>query len=112
MPKASQNFVIYNFRSKMKPVTEVYLRQVLKRMLVEIENSRELQVGKNIVFHSLRHTYVSTSRANGEPNFTVQSFVGHKNASTTEIYSHPEVIYFKKAKRFINKIVEKAQKAG
>ena len=47
MPKASPNFVIYNLRSKIKPVTEVYLRKVLKRMLSDIGVSSEIQVSKN-----------------------------------------------------------------
>jgi integrase len=62
--------------------------------------------------HSLRLTYVSFSRARGIPDFAVQSFVGHKNASTTTIYSHPEVIDFKQAKKSINKIVDKIRKAA
>ncbi|MDP2816590.1 MAG: site-specific integrase [Rectinemataceae bacterium] len=112
LPDASPSFVIFNRRNKLKPATEVYLRKVLGKMLVDIGMTKEMQVNKNIVFHSLRHTYISISRANGEADFAVQSFAGHKNASTTGIYSHPEVIDFKKAKRFIDRIVDKAQKAG
>ena len=110
MPKTSPDFVIYNLRSKQKPVTEVYLRKVFRNMLTEIGISEETQQAKNIVFHSSRHTYVSISKANGIPDFTIQSFVGHKDAATTAKYAHPEVIDFKQAKRSINKIVEKARK--
>lgn len=110
LPDASPGFVVYNRRSKLKPATEVYLRKVLGKMLVDIGLTREMQLSKNIVFHSLRHTYISISRANGETDFAVQSFAGHKNASTTGIYSHPEIIDFKKAKRFIDRMVEKTRK--
>jgi integrase len=44
MPMISTVFVIYNIRNKQKSATEVYLRKVLKRMLVEIGISIELQV--------------------------------------------------------------------
>jgi len=107
MPQAAPGFVIYNIRSKEHPVTEKYLRKSFRSMLVDIGITEEKQAEKNIVFHSSRHTFVSISRESGMSKFTVQSLVGHKNAETTEKYSHPEVIDFKQAKRSMNRIVNK-----
>jgi integrase len=107
MPQAASGFVIYNIRSKEHPVTEKYLRKAFREALVDIGITKETQAEKNIVFHSSRHTFVSISRASGMSTFIVQSLVGHKDAATTEEYSHPEVIDYKQAKRSMNRIVDR-----
>jgi integrase len=46
------------------------------------------QRGRNITFHSLRHTFVSLARLAGVGDFHTQALAGHKNAATMEQYSH------------------------
>ena len=45
-------------------------------------------IGRNIVFHSGRHTYASTiTLSRGVPIETVSSMLGHKDLNTTNIYA-------------------------
>jgi integrase len=41
-----------------------------------------------ITFHDLRHTFGTRLAANGEPLRTIQEFLGHADAKTTQIYTH------------------------
>ena len=41
-----------------------------------------------ITFHDLRHTFATRLAANGEPLRTIQEFLGHADAKTTQIYAH------------------------
>ena len=45
-------------------------------------------IGKRITFHGLRHTFGTTMASAGTPQRTLQGYMGHKQASTTEIYTH------------------------
>jgi integrase len=41
-----------------------------------------------ITFHDLRHTFATRLAASGEPIRTIQEFLGHADAKTTQIYAH------------------------
>jgi Phage integrase family len=41
-----------------------------------------------ITLHDLRHTFGTRLAANGEPLRTIQQFLGHADAKTTQIYTH------------------------
>ena len=41
-----------------------------------------------ITFHDLRHTFGTRLAASGEPLRTIQEFLGHADAKTTQIYTH------------------------
>jgi Phage integrase family len=41
-----------------------------------------------ITFHDLRHTFATRLAASGEPIRTIQEFLGHADAKTTQIYPH------------------------
>jgi site-specific recombinase XerC len=38
--------------------------------------------------HDLRHTFATRLAASGEPLRTIQEFLGHADAKTTQIYAH------------------------
>jgi len=56
--------------------------------LARIGIKEEQRKSRNLVFHGLRHTFVSLSRASGLPDFLVMRMAGHKSASMMENYSH------------------------
>ena len=39
-------------------------------------------------FHDLRHTFATRLAASGQPLRTIQEFLGHADAKTTQIYAH------------------------
>ena len=41
-----------------------------------------------IKFHDLRHTFATRLAASGQPLRTIQEFLGHADAATTQIYAH------------------------
>ena len=41
-----------------------------------------------IRFHDLRHTFATRLAASGQPMRTIQEFLGHADAKTTQIYAH------------------------
>jgi integrase len=48
-----------------------------------------LAAGVRVVrFHDLRHTFATRLAASGQPLRTIQEFLGHADAKTTQIYAH------------------------
>ena len=43
---------------------------------------------EDLTFHELRHTFGTRMAAAGAPLRSIQAWMGHADASTTEIYAH------------------------
>jgi len=78
-------------------------------MLRDIGITEEIQKARKIVFHSLRHTYVSLSRGAGVPDFVVQRIAGHKTMGMTDKYSHATPEDIQNAKHLVTVMFQKAQ---
>jgi integrase len=47
----------------------------------------EAKINKKISFHNFRHSYATLQLANGTDIYTVSKLLGHKNVTTTQIYT-------------------------
>ncbi|WMI70252.1 site-specific integrase [Mangrovimonas sp. YM274] len=58
--------------------------QIVRPLKKWIEDSG---INKKITFHNFRHSYATLQLANGTDIYTVSKLLGHKNVSTTQIYT-------------------------
>ena len=64
----------------------VYSNQKVNAYLKEI--AQELEIDKQLTFHSARHTFATTvTLSNGVPIETVSKLLGHTKLSTTQVYA-------------------------
>lgn len=63
---------------------DINYSQVAKRIKPWIEDAG---ITKKISFHNFRHSYATLQLANGTDIYTVSKLLGHKNVSTTQIYT-------------------------
>jgi integrase len=107
-PEGSR-FVLWNDRGKVRPMDKNAFERAFRRILGRIGIDEEKRKARNLVFHGLRHSYVSITRATGLPDFAVMRLAGHKTLAMTERYSHSEnVVDFAAARLAINGAVSKA----
>lgn len=99
MPEAQGSpFILYNDRRKDVPAWPRTMTEGFSKMLDRIGLDQAARAERNISFHSLRHSFVSMSRAAGLPDFVTQRLAGHRSAGMMERYSHAEVIDFAAAR--------------
>lgn len=75
---------------KLQPTTEGFVfagikyTQIGRPLKKWIEDA---EINKKISFHNFRHSYATLQLANGTDIYTVSKLLGHKNVSTTQIYT-------------------------
>ena len=103
MTNAPSSFVIFNEAATDRPIEEVTVTRGFQRLLRKVGISDQKRKDRNISFHSLRHTYVSLTRAAGVPDFAVMRLAGHRSGAMTETYSHVDnVVDFSAARAAID----------
>ncbi|MDA8409461.1 MAG: site-specific integrase [Treponema sp.] len=86
------SFCLWNEKRTDRPFGKYAIESGLARVLRTIGIDDAAQIQRNLCFHSMRHTFVSLSRASGLPDFVVQRLAGHKSASQMERYSHADKV--------------------
>lgn len=84
---ASKEFVFLNRRGK--PLTRVYVFKLIKSLALKAG------ITKVISPHTLRHSFATVLVEAGADLRAVQQMLGHKNITTTEIYTHLDRSYLK-----------------
>jgi integrase len=98
--------VLCGAKNALIPIGADVIRRGFRSALNRIGVDRGKQKDRHLVFHGLRHTYVSLARVSGMNDFVVQTIAGHKNMAMTEHYSHGElVIDYSEAARSIESMV-------
>lgn len=71
-----------------QPMTKRTIELGFRRVLKAIGISDAERKTRNLVFHGLRHSFVSLSRMAGVSDFLVQKLAGHKSSAMMDRYSH------------------------
>jgi len=111
---ARARFVLWNERDKSLPVDRKTLQGGFARILEAIGIPEAERKRRNLVFHGLRHTFVSLQRANGIPDFVTARMSGHRSVEMLENYSRgaENVVDFAAAREALEKAVAKKAVAG
>jgi integrase len=70
------------------PICREFLSEALRSELSQIGITEERRRERNIVFHSLRHSFVTACRIAGLTDFEVMTLSRHKDRKMLERYSH------------------------
>lgn len=106
IPKKSKN-------SNLKPKIQSLNTRLTPRSVQRIIKYYAAKSGitKNITPHTLRHLFATDLLENGADIRSVQSLLGHKNITTTQIYTHVTDKYLKEIhKKYHNKKIKKQNK--
>jgi integrase len=72
------------------PVSREFLWEALRTELAALGIPEEERIKRNIVYHSLRHSFVTSCRMAGIPDFQIASISRHRDMKMLERYSHPQ----------------------
>lgn len=101
LEKRTSEYVLYHSENPKNPIEIHPLVNGFYRCMKQIGITEDIRKKRNLVFHGLRHFYVSMSRASGLPDFVIQKLAGHKSAAMMERYSHASIIDFASARKRI-----------
>ncbi len=77
---ATHDYLLIN--NSNKPLTDRGVRYILTSI------SKRSDLDKNVYPHMLRHSFATYFLTHGSDLRTVQTFLGHENISTTQVYTH------------------------
>ncbi|HEV7701829.1 MAG TPA: tyrosine-type recombinase/integrase [Candidatus Paceibacterota bacterium] len=84
--KDIQNPLFINYRGKDIDVDHRLTPRSIQKMISRC--AMLAGISKKVTPHTLRHTYATDLLGNGADLRSVQELLGHKNVSTTQIYTH------------------------
>jgi integrase len=108
--RPASKYILFNNTDDEVPISSNPLARGFQDALKRIGISDDERQKRNLVFHGLRHAYVSIVRASGFPDFIVMRLAGHKSTEMMELYSHIEnVVDFGKVKSSLDQIIMMAR---
>jgi len=104
---AGARFALWNSRNPSRPADPDLLQAGYRRVLRAIGIDEAERKARNLVFHGLRHTFVSLQRASGIPDFVTARMSGHRSSAMLENYSRDagKVVDFGAARDAMEKAV-------
>lgn len=75
-------FVSYRGKNKLQRLSVRSFERIVKKY------AQKVGISKKVVCHTLRHTFATDLLKKGVDLRIVQEFLGHKNITTTQIYTH------------------------
>lgn len=83
----------------------------LTDILTAFETARErAELGKDVTFHTMRHTFASWFMINGGDLYRLQKYLGHSTITLTQRYAHLSPDYLKDGARFFGAPAVKADR--
>lgn len=87
-------------------MTTAGIRHGFNSVLEKIGIDATIRKTRNLVFHGLRHTFVTLSRASGVRRLDVQAMAGHRSGDMTDDYTDStRVVDYKSAREALEKSV-------
>ena len=104
---SGSRFILWNDSDASRPVDPKTLQGGLARVLEHIGIDEVERKRRNLVFHGLRHTFVSLQRASGIPDFVTARMSGHRSVELLENYSRgaDSVVDFADARTKLEKAI-------
>jgi integrase len=112
IPHKKSSYVIFNNVHPDMPCSDSISTKGFHKLLEDIGINEKEREERHLVFHGLRHTFVTLSRLT-LPDFVVMSLAGHKSLTMTDSYTNVDdkVIDFDKARKKMNSTLAKAGNA-
>lgn len=106
------DYVVPNYNHPEWPADVTTFRRAFPRVLKAIGITSEMQDARNLVYHGLRHTFVSLMQDAGLAQFIVARLAGHKSISMTERYSNADgLVDYKRVSGTMTKALNPVKKA-
>tara|TARA_Y100000814_G_scaffold280789_1_gene244443 strand:- start:24 stop:668 length:645 start_codon:yes stop_codon:yes gene_type:complete len=87
----SDNIYLYpSSYNDINHISESYVYKMVKRYLAKVTNNEKISP------HSLRHSFATHLLNNGADLMSVKEFLGHKDLSSTQVYTHISIDKIKK----------------
>ena len=85
--KKQDDFIFYSANRDKPYYFKRGIYKTLHERMRDIGISDEKRVKRNIVFHSLRHSFNTRMRNKGIPDFLIQAYMGHSSPVMTDNYT-------------------------
>lgn len=98
--KYSGPYVLWNQRTMDAPCSLAFIESGFRGVIlpgIGIDEATRRQ--RRLVFHGLRHSFVSATRSAGVPDHIVRAMAGHSTLEMTDRYTHASTVDFADARK-------------